>query len=104
MLWDCLRYLATADSDRTPCDTLPSRIDETSVAWMTGTATVVACKRYNLFRSRLTRASPGEQHQASRATPRKAVTYRISKIALHADDEHAHTGSELAMQRSDLIP
>jgi putative oxidoreductase len=32
------------------------------------------------------------------------VTYRISTIALQADDEHAHTGSEFAMQRSDLIP
>jgi putative oxidoreductase len=30
--------------------------------------------------------------------------YRISTIALQADGEQAHTGSELAMQRSDLIP
>ena len=28
---------------------------------------------------------------------------RIVSAALQADDEHAHTGSELAMKRSDLI-
>ena len=44
--------------DRTPSDTRPSRIDETYVAWTTGAATVVACKRHNLFGSRLPRASP----------------------------------------------
>ena len=35
--------------DRIFSDTRPSPIDETSVAWMTGTATVVACMRQAAF-------------------------------------------------------
>src|SRR4051812_13850859 len=53
MPWDCLRSLATADSDRTLSDTRSSPIDKKAVAWLTAAATVAACERHKLFASRL---------------------------------------------------
>jgi hypothetical protein len=77
--------------DRTPSDTRPSRIDETSGAWMTETATVVACKRHTLIGSRLPKASPrGAISRLKDNSPEGSDVSRISTIALQDAPLVAH--------------